>query len=141
MVLAVATAMVEMVKGHILDRPSKSSRVLEKQRQSKKLQDSKLPMDGDVQYIPPRDWKAHQPLKKGTKGFLDDYGNEWVKGDLRFHKGKHHPDVMQEGNFEWDVQLSKAGRHKFRDHLKDKNQTHLNVSWKGKVTHKLPKKG
>ncbi len=58
------------------------------------------------------------------KGFVDRFGNVWLKGKSRT-KGQSH---------EWDVQLSKQGIQQVGWMTRD--NSHLNVSLDGRVTHK-----
>lgn len=55
---------------------------------------------------------------------MDRFGNIWTKGDSRT-AGEH---------MEWDVQLSNKGHKQFSWICGEKN--HLNVSLKGRITHK-----
>jgi hypothetical protein len=66
---------------------------------------------GNYRFIPPKGSNPANPTKGPGKGFVDKFGNEWVKGP------NHH--FPGEGDFEWDVQLPGGG--------------HLNVSITGKV--------
>ena len=78
------------------------------------IRKAKLPIQvkGKVRYIPPKNWKASEPLPRGAKGgYMDKFGNEWTKGPSRT-KGQ---------SFEWDVQRPDG--------------THWNISLDGKVTH------
>ncbi|MFD4715184.1 polymorphic toxin type 17 domain-containing protein [Streptomyces sp. NPDC058430] len=68
---------------------------------------------------------AHTGLPRGTrKGYIDRFGNEWIKG----------PSRTAGQPFEWDVQLSKTGRAKLGWLSRD--GSHLNVSLDGEITHK-----
>ena len=58
------------------------------------------------------------------KQYIDKFGNRWQKGPSRT-KGEA---------FEWDVQLSRTGRIQLGRFSRD--GSHLNVSPKGRVTHK-----
>jgi filamentous hemagglutinin len=69
---------------------------------------------GFARYVPPDDWNPTERLPRGPQnGYVDNKGNEWVRG----------PSRTAGQPFEWDVQLP-DGRH-------------LNVSLDGKITHGL----
>jgi filamentous hemagglutinin len=80
-------------------------------------------------YVPP---KRHNPnealplvrMRGGGKGFLDRYGNTWVRGETR---------TIGE-DFEWDVQLATKWARQFNHCTRD--GSHLNVSLEGRITHK-----
>ncbi|WP_243207486.1 MULTISPECIES: hemagglutinin repeat-containing protein [unclassified Pantoea] len=84
-----------------------------------------LPNEGKIRYIPPEGYSASQPLPRGpNKGYIDNFGNEWVKG----------PSRTAGQAFEWDVQLSRTGKAQLGWATRD--GSHLNISLDGKVTHK-----
>lgn len=88
-----------------------------------------LPNKGKLRYVPPKKFHASEGLPtvampNGRPGFKDRFGNIWVQGDSRT-KGQA---------FEWDVQLSKQGIQQVGWMTRD--NTHLNVSLDGRVTHK-----
>ena len=90
-----------------------------------RLKTANLPTTGKIRYIPPKGYKPTQPLPRGPQnGFLDKFGNEWVRGESRT-KGQA---------FEWDVQLSNTGREKIGWLTRD--GSHANISLDGRVTHK-----
>lgn len=90
-----------------------------------RVQCAKLPRQGKIRYIPPKNYSPSAPLPKGpNNGYLDKFGNEWTKGPSRT-KGQE---------FEWDVQLSKTGREQLGWASRDGK--HLNISIDGKITHK-----
>ncbi|MBX4133208.1 hypothetical protein JMI89_06145 [Frischella sp. Ac48] len=92
---------------------------------AQRLKYAKLPTTGKIRFIPDSNYSANNPLSKGPRnGYLDKFGNEWVKGPSR--------TTGQE--FEWDVQLSPKGRIQLSWATKD--GSHLNVSLDGKITHK-----
>ena len=71
-----------------------------------------LPTEGKVRYIPPRNWHPDNALPRGPNaGFMDRFGNEWVRG----------PSRTRGEPFEWDVQRPDG--------------THWNISLRGRVTH------
>ncbi|HEX6970312.1 MAG TPA: polymorphic toxin type 17 domain-containing protein, partial [Micromonosporaceae bacterium] len=88
------------------------------------LKAAKLPTRGKIRYVPPKDWKCGCPLPhgrlNGKTGYVDRKGNVWAKGPSRT-KGEE---------WEWDVQL-KNPRKFFGGYAR-----YLNVSWKGRITHK-----
>ncbi|WP_211445067.1 polymorphic toxin type 17 domain-containing protein [Collimonas humicola] len=83
-----------------------------------------LPTKGRIRYVPPKNWKPTVPLPKGKQGYIDKFGNEWVKG----------PSRTPGQAFEWDVQLSHQGREKIGWATRD--GSHANVSLDGHITHK-----
>lgn len=97
-----------------------------------RLKDQQLPTEGKIRFVPREDYTPSNPLNKGVnKGFYDRFGNEWKKG----------PSRTPGEPFEWDVQLSQKGKqqlgHLSRDvgHL-SRDGKHINVSLKGKITHR-----
>lgn len=89
-----------------------------------RLSKANLPMEGEVVFLPPKNYFPSKQLVKGPKnGYLDDMKNEWVKGPSRT-PGEPH---------EWDIQLSKKGLEYYNSVRKGRK--HLNVSLKGKITH------
>tara|TARA_R110002110_G_scaffold415856_1_gene658400 strand:- start:42933 stop:50264 length:7332 start_codon:yes stop_codon:yes gene_type:complete len=90
-----------------------------------RIKEEELPIEGKVRFIPRKGYKPSMPLPKGpNNGVLDKFGNEWVKGPSRTHGEA----------FEWDVQLSRQGKQQLGWLSRDGN--HLNVSLKGRVTHR-----
>ena len=91
-----------------------------------------LPTTGEVRYLPPKNFRIGDglpyemvPAPGGVaKAFKDRFGNKWVRGSTRT------PGQPRE----WDVQLSEAGKRAYGNRTRD--NTHLNVSYDGKVTHK-----
>jgi len=88
-----------------------------------------LPTRGKLRYVPPKKLHSYDRLpfarlSNGKTGFLDRFGNIWAQGDSR----------TQGEKFEWDVQLSRQGIQQVG--WMTKNNTHLNVSLNGRVTHK-----
>ena len=56
---------------------------------------------GKVRLVPDPDYHYSEPILRGpNKGFVDKFGNEWVKG----------PSRTLGQPFEWDVQLSPLGQ-------------------------------
>jgi RHS repeat-associated protein len=89
------------------------------------LKDAQLPHSGRIRFVPPKDLSVNSGLPRGTrKGYIDRFGNEWIKG----------PSRTAGQPFEWDVQLSKLGRAKLGWLSRD--GSHLNVSLDGEITHK-----
>ena len=83
-----------------------------------------LPNRGRIRYVPPENYNPKVPLPRGPEhGYLDRFGNEWVKG----------PSRTAGEAWEWDVQLSNAGREML-DWL-SREGAHVNVSLGGEVTH------
>lgn len=110
------------VMPQFLERSSGES----KERSTKsRIKDAQLPNEGKIRFVPPSNYHPSRPLPKGpNNGYIDKFDNEWIKGQSRT-KGEH---------FEWDVQLSDLGRSQLGWASRDKN--HLNVSLKGRITHK-----
>ncbi|WP_432168467.1 polymorphic toxin type 17 domain-containing protein [Streptomyces sp. bgisy031] len=89
------------------------------------LKDAQLPHSGRIRFVPPENVSVNAGLPRGTrKGYIDRFGNEWIKG----------PSRTAAQPFEWDVQLSKTGRAKLGWLSRD--GSHLNVSFDGEITHK-----
>ncbi|WP_028388988.1 polymorphic toxin type 17 domain-containing protein [Legionella fairfieldensis] len=93
-----------------------------------------LPNEGKVRYIPPEGYDPKVPLPRGNHGgYIDRFGNEWVKGPTRT---KGH-------DFEWDVRLSRAGENyfakleaQFGPFVRKLNDgPYINVSPFGHITH------
>ena len=90
------------------------------------LKKHQLPTKGKIRFVPPKNYKAGQRLKKGPSGgFIDRFGNEWVQGPSRT-KGQA---------FEWDVQLSAKGKSQLGHLSHGEKKAYINVSLDGKVTH------
>ena len=84
-----------------------------------------LPNEGKIRYVPPEGYSASQPLPRGpNNGYIDRFGNEWVKG----------PSRTAGQAFEWDVQLSRTGKAQLGWATRD--GSHLNISLDGRITHK-----
>ncbi len=88
-----------------------------------------LPTKGEVRYLPLKnlrigDGLPTEKLPGGRVAFIDRFGNKWVKGVPRT------PGQPKE----WDVQLSEAGKRAYGSRTRD--NTHLNVSYDGRITHK-----
>ncbi|HBI02456.1 MAG TPA: wall-associated protein [Paenibacillaceae bacterium] len=64
------------------------------------IKKSRFPTTGKIRYVPPDNWSPSQSLPKRDNGYIDKFGNIWVKG----------PSRTPGQQFEWDVQLSKTGR-------------------------------
>ena len=84
-----------------------------------------LPTQGKIRFVPDSNYSPSNPLPRGpNNGYLDKFGNEWVKGPSR--------TVGQA--FEWDVQLSPKGKAQLGWATRD--GSHLNISLDGRITHK-----
>lgn len=88
------------------------------------MKNANLPTEGKIRFIPPDKWTPTQKLPKINGGYIDKFGNIWVKG----------PSRTAGQSFEWDVQLSKTGKNQLGWPSRD--GSHLNVSLDGKITHK-----
>jgi RHS repeat-associated protein len=66
-----------------------------------RLKHVQLPTEGKIRFIPAETYSPTNPLPRGpNNGYIDKFGNEWVKGPSRTYGQA----------FEWDVQLSPKGR-------------------------------
>ena len=84
-----------------------------------------LPTKGKIRFVPNNNYNPSNPLPRGPNdGYIDKFGNEWVKGPSR--------TIGQ--TFEWDVQLSLKGKAQLGWASRD--GSHLNVSLDGRITHK-----
>ena len=89
-----------------------------------RLHAAQLPTSGRIRYVPPHGYHPSMPLPRGSnKGYIDRFGNEWVPG----------PSRTAGQAFEWDIQLSRTGRHQLGWLSRDGR--HVNVSLDGEVTH------
>ncbi|MGM9334681.1 polymorphic toxin type 17 domain-containing protein [Streptomyces murinus] len=89
------------------------------------IKDAQLPHSGRVRFVPDKRVSVNTGLPRGArKGYIDRFGNEWIKG----------PSRTAGQPFEWDVQLSKLGKAKMGWLSRD--GSHLNVSLDGEITHK-----
>jgi len=83
-----------------------------------------LPTTGKIRFVPPKNFNPSIDLSSVKKGFVDKFGNVWQKGPSR---------TLGEP-FEWDVQLSSKGKSMLG--WLSKSGKHINVSLKGRITHK-----
>ncbi|WP_380181025.1 polymorphic toxin type 17 domain-containing protein [Kalamiella sp. sgz302252] len=84
-----------------------------------------LPTQGKIRFVPDSNYSPSNPLPRGpNNGYVDKFGNEWVKG----------PSRTAGQAFEWDVQLSPKGKAQLGWATRD--GSHLNISLDGKITHK-----
>ena len=88
------------------------------------LKATQLPIKGNIRYIPPQKWTSSQALPKQNGGIIDKFGNLWTKG----------PSRTNGQPFERDVQLPKTEKNQLGWASRD--NSHLNVSLDGKITHK-----
>ncbi len=89
-----------------------------------RLKDAQLPTSGKIRYVPPKGHPPSQPLPRGPNhGYIDRFGNEWVRG----------PSRTAGQPFEWDVQLGRNATRGMRAMSSD--GAHVNVSLDGEVTH------
>ncbi len=93
------------------------------------IKKKRLPTKGKIRYVPPKKLHVSEglprvPMPDGSEGIVDRFGNIWTQGESRT---KGQP-------FEWDVQLSEQGKRQLGWMTRD--NTHLNVSLDGRVTHK-----
>lgn len=90
-----------------------------------RLKSAQLPTEGKMRFVPPENYNPAIPLYRGPdNGYLDRFGNEWIKGPSR---------TIGE-LFEWDVKLTKSSSKKLDEFSRDGK--HMNVSLKGRVTHR-----
>jgi hypothetical protein len=89
-----------------------------------RLKAAHLPTTGKIRYVPPKNYSPGQPLPRGPNGgYIDRFGNEWLKG----------PSRTAGQQFEWDVQLGRNATPGMRALSRDGK--HVNVSLDGEVTH------
>lgn len=89
-----------------------------------RINTANLPNQGRIRYVPPEGYQPTMPLPRGqANGYIDRFGNEWVKG----------PSRTAGQPFEWDVQLSRTGQSQLGWATRD--GVHLNVSLDGEITH------
>ena len=89
-----------------------------------RLKAQNLPTNGKIRFVPRKGYNPQIPIERGPQnGFVDRFGNEWIKG----------PSRTPGQPFEWDVQLSRRGRESI-GHL-SRDGKHVNVSLDGRVTH------
>jgi hypothetical protein len=82
---------------------------------------------GPFRFRPRDDYRPGNPLPKEDGGYIDRFGNVWKKGP-------YHGDPKKPFDFEWDVQLSPAGRLHFRQYgLGEKG--YINVAPDGTLSH------
>jgi filamentous hemagglutinin len=92
---------------------------------SQRIKQAMLPNRGRIRYVPPKRWNPNDELPQGPSGgYLDRFGNEWVRG----------PSRTAGESFEWDVQLSQTGRNQIG--WLSRSGTHVNVNRRGEVTHR-----
>lgn len=92
---------------------------------------AKLPANGGFRYIPSKRYRPGNPLPfemigGGEKAFIDRFGNKWVRGPYHGKPGLH--------TFEWDVQLSEAGKNAWGKFAK-KGKNYINVTPDGALSH------
>jgi RHS repeat-associated protein len=110
----------QRARGLLLDETGAIGRFSIKGR----LKAAQLPTSGRIRYVPPTGYSPTMPLPRGAnKGYIDRFGNEWVRG----------PSRTPGEAFEWDVQLSRTGREKIGWLSPD--GAHVNVSLGGRVSH------
>ncbi len=84
-----------------------------------------LPTQGKIRFVPDSNYSPSNPLPRGpNNGYLDKFGNEWVKG----------PSRTARQAFEWDVQLSPKGKTQLGWATID--GSHLNISLDERITYK-----
>jgi len=90
-----------------------------------RLKKAGLPTSGKIRFVPPEGYNPESELPRGPRhGYIDRFGNEWVKGPGRGGDA-----------YEWDVQLSRSGKSQLGWASNDGNQAHINVSVDGELTH------
>ncbi|MBD8216628.1 hypothetical protein IFU29_20305 [Erwinia persicina] len=83
-----------------------------------------LSTQGKIRFVPDSNYSPSNPLPRGpNKGYLDKFGNEWVKD----------PSRTAGQAFEWDVQLSPKGKAQLDWATRD--GSHLNISLDGLIKH------
>lgn len=82
-----------------------------------------LPVKGMVRFIPKDgDVKNCQLTRNGAGDYIDKFDNAW-----------HKPKGSMQGEFHWDVQLSKEGKETIG--FASKSGKHLNVLPDGRIPH------
>ena len=93
------------------------------------LKEAKLPRKGKMRFIPSKRDLMRGKLstqKVGNeRGYVDKFGNVWLKGTSRTNGEE----------FEWDVQLTKTRGELFKRSGLSSDGKHLNVSLQGRITH------
>ncbi|MBB71513.1 MAG: hypothetical protein CMF50_03865 [Legionellales bacterium] len=90
-----------------------------------RIKAAQLPNEGKIRFVPDDRYQPSEPMRRGpNNGFLDKFGNEWIKG----------PSRTAGQAFEWDVQLSDLGRKQLGWASRD--TLHINVSLDGRITHR-----
>ncbi|MEH7230515.1 polymorphic toxin type 17 domain-containing protein, partial [Bacillus safensis] len=82
-----------------------------------------LPNKGSFRFIPGGEVK----LNKQLDGYVDKFGNVWVKGP-------YHGDPSKNFQFEWDVQLSEKGMKEWGKYTKN-SKKYINVAPDGTLSH------
>jgi hypothetical protein len=79
-----------------------------------------------MRFVPSASDLKNGKLTKKNNGYVDKFGNTWKKG----------PSRTKNEAFEWDVQLTSKSGALFKKLKFSRDGKHLNVSLKGKITHK-----
>ncbi len=88
------------------------------------LKAAQLPTSGKIRFVPPKNYNPASPLTRGPGGgYIDRFGNEWVRA----------PSRTTGEAFDWDVQFSNRGKEMLGWLSLEGN--HVNVSLGGHVTH------
>ncbi|WP_238584985.1 polymorphic toxin type 17 domain-containing protein, partial [Chryseobacterium sp. Leaf201] len=90
------------------------------------LKDAELPTQGGMRFVPSASDLKNGKLTKKNNGYVDKFGNTWKK----------RPSRTKNEAFEWDVQLTSKSGTLFKKLKFSRDGKHLNVSLKGKITHK-----
>ena len=62
----------------------------------------------DFGYVRPKKWKQQRLPKGERNGYIDDDGNEWVKGPNPHFPKEIDPTTSLPYTYEWDVQIAKS---------------------------------
>ena len=93
------------------------------------LKEAELPRKVRMRFIPSKNDLLRGKLstqKVGNeRGYVDKFGNVWIKG----------PSRTNGEEFEWDVQLTKTRGELFKRSGLSSDGKHLNVSLQGRITH------
>lgn len=88
-----------------------------------------LPREGNFRFEPPKNYKPGNELPSvrdgKVKGYVDRHGNVWYKGNYHGKPGQF--------DFEWDVQLSEAGKRLWGQFARGKS--YINVRPDGLLSH------
>lgn len=84
---------------------------------------------GPFRFLPKESWRPTEPLRRSDGGgYIDRFGNVW-------QEGPYHRDPAMSFNYEWDVQLSSAGKAFYKARGVDVSKGYINVRPDGYLSH------